>query len=225
MLKKITFTGIDNETKAVDLLKLQDDFPIVEFGMLISETNTGTGKKSRYPDLSILKNVEGSGLHLSMHVCGKLARDIIHKNDWDGIKRLAGEYWECFQRIQLNVAGECKFSKEIQFPDDKEIILQFRRSFLELYAWYRDIPNIAGFMDNSGGQGILETAWTKTNDKWFGYAGGINEENVVDVVKTINSINSNDYWIDMESSLRTDDRFDISICRRICEKLKKKGLV
>ena len=133
--------------------------------------------------------------------------------------------WNVFQRIQLNIASERAFSKEITFPADKEVIIQLSREFSDLYDYYRHVPNVAGFMDNSGGHGIQETEWVKTSDKWFGYAGGINEENVLDVVQSINHINNNDYWIDMESSLRTNDLFDISICRRICEKLMKSKII
>ena len=40
MLTKITFTGIDNKTKIKDLEELYKKYPFVEFGFLVSESNT-----------------------------------------------------------------------------------------------------------------------------------------------------------------------------------------
>ena len=58
-------------------------------------------------------------------------------------------------------------------------------------------------------------------DLYFGYAGGINEDNVLDVIEALDKVNKNDFWIDMESSIRKNDNFDISKCRNICAKCEK----
>lgn len=215
MIKKITFSGIDNQVKVKELAELQRDYPFVEFGFLLSETHTNKRTNARYPDMVLLKGAKRAGLNLSLHLCGKLARDIVRHNDWEPARKLAGEYWTLFKRLQLNVAGERKFSHEVTFPADKEIIIQCGES-MELFKAYEGKGNIVPFLDRSGGRGIVEQDWGPGSGPWCGYAGGISEENVAHVIQKINEARSGDYWVDMESAIRTRDRFDVDICRRIC---------
>jgi hypothetical protein len=48
---------------------------------------------------------------------------------------------------------------------------------------------------------------------------------VVEAVKAINQVCDIDYWIDMESRVRTDDTFDVNKCRKVCELLVEAGLI
>ncbi|WP_097005275.1 hypothetical protein [Lacrimispora amygdalina] len=221
MLNKITFTGIDNETKVEELINLKKNYPFAEFGLLISESNTNKDIVNRYPSLNILERLDGAGLDLSLHICGKWARDIIKNNEWNLVYKLIGPYIALFNRIQLNIAGVIKFSDEILFPVDKQILIQFTTDKTHIYEKYKNPPKICGFQDASGGRGIPGTDWVSTMDLYFGYAGGINEDNVLDVIEAIDKVNKNDFWIDMESSIRKNDNFDISKCRNICAKCEK----
>lgn len=223
MINKVTFTGIDNKTNLNDLIILQQEYPFVEYGMLISENNTNNDTNPRYPSLRILDGLEKGMLNLSLHVCGKLARDIVQYNNWEPVYKMMGTYMDLFSRIQLNVAGTRKISKDLTFPEDKDIIIQLTQNKLDIYETYKEPPHICGFQDASGGRGIVSCGWMKTQDIYFGYAGGINEENVLNVIQEINAVNSNDFWIDMESSIRTDDIFDIEICRKICMLISEKN--
>lgn len=217
MLDKVTFTGIDNKTDFKDLVSLKKDYPFVEYGMLVSERNTNKDTDNRYPSLMILDRFETGLLDLSLHICGKLARDVIKYGNWGHVYDMMGSYMEFFQRIQLNVAGMNKISKELMFPVDKDILIQFTSEQPYLYELYKDPPHVCGFQDASGGKGIVGTEWMKTDDSYFGYAGGIHSENVLEILKEIESINKNMFWIDMESSVRTEEIFDITKCRKICE--------
>ena len=40
MLKKLTFTGIDNKVNIEELIELKNKYPLIEFGFLISKNNT-----------------------------------------------------------------------------------------------------------------------------------------------------------------------------------------
>ncbi|MBR0879526.1 hypothetical protein [Bradyrhizobium liaoningense] len=53
-------------------------------------------------------------------------------------------------------------------------------------------------------------------DRLVGYAGGISPENIHGVMSVLEQTTGR-YWIDMESGVRTDDRFDIEKCRAVCE--------
>lgn len=224
MLERVTFTGVDQKTKVADLKELQKKYPFVEFGFLISENNTNQNISNRYPPLVILKGMKDIK-HLSLHVCGKFVRDIMNGGDWEKIKSFMGNYWGMFDRIQLNAAPYDKFTDNIIFPEDKTVIIQFKSWKRELYEKYKHFGNVVGFQDNSGGTGAFTGKWIVPEEQIFGFAGGINVDNVVDVVRTIDSQYSGSYWIDMESSVRTNDKFDVKKCEEICKKLIDKGLV
>ena len=156
MLTKITFTGIDNKTKIKDLEELYKKYPFVEFGFLVSESNTNKRTVNRYPDLVILKGLKNKNMPLALHVCGRIAREIVQKNNWEPLYSLMGNYLDLFERIQLNIAGIENFHKEISFPLNKIFIIQTNDKTNAFYEHYKNLPNIVGFQDNSGGLGKVE---------------------------------------------------------------------
>lgn len=219
MLKKVTFTGIDAKTNIDDLVKLTKKYPFVEFGVLISKGTLTGDFANRFLDIELLNELKNKGLHLCCHLCGSVARKIIKENDWKPFYDLLGENVDIFDRFQLNVSGMKGFSTEVDFPKKKTFIIQLKEN-LDLYNTYKHLPNILGFQDNSGGLGIFEDNWMNSNT-YFGYAGGLNAENVEDVIQNLLVVNNGDFWIDMETSVRTNDWFDIKKCEeilKICEK-------
>ena len=72
-LKHITFTGIDAKTDIQDLIDIQREFPIAEFGVLTSYHWNENG--NRYLNPAFLSNLyAGNGeLNLALHVCGSAA--------------------------------------------------------------------------------------------------------------------------------------------------------
>lgn len=224
MLKRVTFTGVDQKTKIKDLEMLQEKYPFVEFGILISENNTNKNVSNRYPSLVILKGMRNIK-HLSLHICGKFVRNIMSGGDWSPVKTLMGNYWDMFDRVQLNAAGYDKFSDTMIFPEDKTVIIQFKTGKQTMYDAFKNVQNVVGFQDNSGGRGTFTGEWLIPDKNIFGFAGGISAENVVDVVKTIDAQYKGTYWIDMESSVRTNDKFDIKKCEEVCQKLVDEGLI
>lgn len=217
MLKRVTFTGIDNRTKIEDLVLLKNTYPFVEFGVLISTKLSNQNTNNRYPHLTLLKRLKGQGLNLSCHVCGSATRKIVLDNDWSEFEKLVGKDLDLFDRFQLNVSNLKHFHKEITFLPNKEFIIQQSKDF-SLYTHYKDLPNIVGFQDNSGGLGKYSGDWLES-DCYFGYAGGINTNNVEEVVSDLLILNDSDFWIDMESSVRTNDWFDIVKCKEILQKV------
>jgi phosphoribosylanthranilate isomerase len=80
-------------------------------------------------------------------------------------------------------------------------------------------------LDASGGRGIdTPIEILKTNIK-VGYAGGINPDNVADKLSfLLEHVNTGEFWIDMESGVRTDDWFDLDkvvkvlgICQQVID--------
>ena len=224
MLERVTFTGVDQKTKVKELEALQEKYPFVEFGVLISENNTNKNISNRYPSLVMLKGMKNVK-NLSLHVCGRFVRAIMNGDDWSCVKELMGDYWDMFSRIQLNAAGYEKFTDLVMFPKDKQIIIQMKSDKTRFYDAYKHVENVLGFQDNSGGTGIFKNEWIIPDESVFGFAGGINVDNVVEVVETIDSQYDGAYWIDMESSVRTNDKFDVKKCEEVCKILVEKGLV
>lgn len=224
MLKRVTFSGIDQQTNVQHLKALYEKYPFVEFVFLYSKQANQKGQ-GRYPRTVILKSYKKAGIPMALHLCGAIAHDLVHDGNWDVVYKELSGYMDLFQRIQLNIPKTKRFSRELTFPEDKEIIIQLHDGTQELFRCYKHLPNVVGFQDRSGGRGVMETDWMEPETEPFGYAGGINPENVVGVVEDLSIICESDFWIDMETGIRTNDRFDVKKCEEICEKLVKAGLV
>ena len=226
MLNRVTFTGVDDRTNVNDLVDLTKRFPFVEFGVLISKGNTNRSVVNRYPNATIFKKLKNNGLNLSCHLCGSVARNIVKKDDWNEFFDLLSKDYEIFNRFQLNVSGVKGFSRDIHFIADKDFIIQLKED-MSLYDFYKDLPNVYGFQDNSGGVGKFEDNWLDS-DRYFGYAGGLNIDNVESVIKDLYIVNSADFWIDMETSVRSFDWFDTNKCEQIlkvCEPYVNKNIL
>lgn len=226
MLKRVAFTGIDQSVKAAEVAALHKEFPFTEFGFLISSALTGKNKNPRYPSVAMLKGYKKVNLPMALHVCGAMAMDLIKKDDWKAVRDLVGDAFSMFDRIQINAALARHMKDDVSFPSDKQIILQLHDGNDAMWEKYGYIQNVVGFQDNSGGTGRFDGEWRAPLGDFFGYGGGLNPENVVDAVRKINEVCVGvDYWIDMESGVRTREKFDLSKCRAVCESLVKNGLI
>ncbi len=222
MLRQITFSGIDPWTDPKTLFELHRQYPFIEFAYLLT-TNAKAG--NRYPRPVMLKEYENLSLPLSLHICGKLSYELVKSGDWQPTYNLMGDFMNLFGRMQLNIIKTVHFCRSLSFPKDKLVIIQLHDGTRDFFECYRDNPQVQGFQDGSGGRGIVCRNWMPPETDFFGYAGGIRPENVVEAVRTINEICAGDYWIDMESGIRTEDRFDIKKCRQVCEQLVQNGLI
>ena len=77
-LSKVTITGADNSVEHKDLVRLQAQYPFVEWGILFSKAKMAS---PRYPSFTWLEKLaqtkqEHPELRLSGHICGRWVRDI-----------------------------------------------------------------------------------------------------------------------------------------------------
>lgn len=220
---RISFIGIDKKTDIERLLKIAEKYPEVEFGFLCSESVTGTNQNNRYPALILLQKLKNKSVNLSLHVCGKLARTICQTGNFDEVKKLVGQYFDMFDRIQLNVVGS-RFKELITNTCGKQIVIQTNLSepkSKQTYEMFREanIDNIVFLSDNSGGKGLeVEFDYFEGVD-YQGFAGGLNPENILERKEEIDILWEKDYWLDMESGVRTDDWFDLDKVEDICKKV------
>ena len=229
-LRHITFTGIDARTDLQELQAIQLQYPLAEFGVLTSYhwyENT-----QRYLNPQFLPNLYGRGLNLALHICGSAAHDAID-GFWNRINNLTVKYlyMRLFQRVQLNVANRSDNPARLASTPPNchaEVIIQQRPGDAALYEhslWVgnvgRDQGLVSMLIDGSGGQGIDCPVSIYPSSQKIGYAGGINPDNVADKLTYLfENVNDGEFWIDMESGVRTDDWFDLDKVRRVLETCK-----
>ena len=205
----ITFTGADNWTDVNGMRALSRKYPI-EWGVLFSRSRQGTDP--RYPSVSKISNFMWSDLRLSAHLCGAYTEEIMAEGRITGHVPADLGY---FHRIQINHRSPAP-----------EQIIRFRSGWGKMRCIAQtpgdtdDFPpdtSVDWLCDASGGRGQSRTSWPKKPmHRLVGFAGGLNPANVVEALHVI-SAGDGQYWIDMESGVRTDDRFDLEKCRAVCE--------
>lgn len=232
MLTCVTLTGADNSVEPDDLRELSNEFPFVEWGILV-----GSNFGNRFPTLEwIHKLIEcrvdsGNRMKLSLHICGRHLRDLS-----EGRPRLMawiGPMLCAFDRCQLNWHGErqANIGESILHgmceltPWEPEVIFQLDGVNNRLWEATARRFLVSGLFDASHGAGVLPGEWPKGHEILrCGWAGGLGPDNVVQEVPKIDQQCHKIYqhWIDMETKLRAtdDDFFDLGKCRDVLEKVK-----
>ena len=199
----LTFTGIDAQTDLIRARELSLFYPI-EWGVLFSEERQG--KENRYPSLQDIDHITAeTALNLSAHLCGRYAKAVMASED-PGIN-LRG-----FKRTQINHASPSQ-TPASTYGAERDIIPIIQVRNLEFPA----DEGCAMLFDRSGGRGVPPNEWPlHPGDRMVGYAGGISPDNILDVLKAVDS--SGPYWLDMETSLRDEnDLFDLDKCEAIAK--------
>lgn len=225
MLTRVTITGADNGVDPKELAALSAEFPFVEWGILLSAKRQGT---PRYPGPGWLGSLErlafAGSVALSAHACGQIARRIMGGDKHFVLSALQMGY----RRIQLNGFGlPCPELDRVAYVAASgrvELILQVQaEEHLQTTATFAAaLPGSASILfDPSGGRGVEPFRWPPDpHGARMGFAGGINPENVEQVIGEIavTRLGSEPWWIDMESGVRTDDRFDLAKVRAVLER-------
>ena len=221
-LKHITFTGVDGKTDLDRLQKIQDKYPIAEFGILVSSNWKTNG--NRYFNPSYLSALSPK-LHLSAHLCGRISREAVNGN-MEPFEKWLGAHKETvrFQRCQLNIANSNKNPQEFKYDGDitkffGEVILQQKSAKdCPLFMNSKIDGHVTCLLDASGGHGIDTGIEVLNLPHKIGYAGGMNPDNVADKLSTLLESDAvDDFWIDMESGVRTDDWFDLDKVEKVLE--------
>lgn len=228
-IKYVTLTGADDSIAPSDLIPLTEKYPFVEWGILFSQNKSGV---ERYPSLywvdSLVDSVAATHkINLAAHLCGKWADDAL-KGEITFLRD--DRYRRAFQRIQLNL-GKDRLKTAIGSEDlrrAKEVVKQ-QVMLGGNYGVVRPDPDyfirarVSPLFDASGGRGILTLNWPKPLEysqcKLFcGYAGGLGPDNIADELKRIEEVVGDGHiWIDMESRLRTGEKFDLEKCERVLQ--------
>lgn len=225
MITQVTFTGVDEKTDLDRLVDIQKRYPYAEFGILVSKKRTGSGDP-RYPNLAILENLKKyKGLNLACHVCGGDLLGPCTDNGFETLDDFLNGNLSMFRRIQLNFGPrDLRETKAVRksfgigaHEGVEEVIIQQMNpddshSVESIFEPYK--TKLSCLIDPSGGNGIETDYETEIIPKRCsvrtGYAGGINPANAArKFLQLKNSGLCRDFWIDMESGVRTYDWFDL----------------
>ena len=229
-LDRVTITGADDKVSHDDIIKISQQFPFVEWGILFSPSRTG----QRYPTLEwvngLKKKIE-TGAHtmakikFSAHLCGDYTKEMLETGDNPLIQR-SNEFQkvgDLFKRVQLNFNASrnpaCEkfydFIKKYGGRDEKvHFIIQSNKSnhYVCQEIIKRQIP-VHFLWDSSGGRGTdIGNDWALPFFQHFtGYAGGLNPDNLKERLDKFFELKSPvEVWIDAESGVRTNDEFDLA---------------
>lgn len=244
-LKYCTITGADDNTDITDLLGLQEEYPFLEMGILISETRQGT---PRYPSEEWIAclhedlNQDGFGFNIALHLCGKVAPKLILNQRMEKVTGLVNSYeWqhpvgESF-RYQFNLTQKtleeispAEFRRRTGLKGLSQIILQYKEKTAETVfdLVHECLPGkIALLVDESGGTGKDITVLPTFQGIFTGYAGGLGPDNIEEIVYALASDKPGMYWLDMETNVRTDDGLDLDKVERVLktiQRMKNEGL-
>lgn len=201
MPRFITFTGIDARTDLARCEALAARYPI-EWGILFG----GKPGKSRYPQNDIIDNALAADIRCAAHLCNDFAEAANNGATFDLIRH--------FNRVQVNRdAGSYDLGALSTLATDTgtDVIVQHRAMYFKA-----PVPGLAFLQDQSGGRGVLPSYWAipHERDQMVGYAGGLNPDNVADAVR---HMPAREFWIDMETGVRTDDWLDLEKCAAVCQ--------
>lgn len=210
---RITITGADDNVSPYSLKQLSEKYPFVEWGILFTRTQRGN---SRYPTGDKISQFCSMGMNLSAHFCGWYSKEVLENHNYYLL-----EMFGLFNRVQLNYnftnSTEWDLPPLIQWISDNpklSIIFQVNNVNKAAIDWIDniiDIPkNIHFLYDSSGGRGMPIDSMKPPFRTYTGYSGGINPNNVGEIIQRIaDYADSDKVWIDMESGVRTDDFFDL----------------
>jgi hypothetical protein len=201
----ITFTGVDRTELIPGMLTLSARYPI-EWGVLIDPEQE---EKQLFPTTSERKALLASALRFSAHVCGQPALDIA-KGCEPGID-LGG-----VSRLQLNHSREGS-SEEVIANAYAYSARQGLRLALQCQGEFPDDTRADWLYDVSFGTGIVVNEWPQVTHAhpFCGFSGGLSPQTVAESLTKFNA--ASDFWIDMESGVRSDGLFNLGKCEQVCE--------
>jgi hypothetical protein len=226
-LHRVTFTGADDNTDPSALATIAAAHPWVEFAVLVSPSQQGTG---RYPSRSWRDRFYASAVptgQRALHLCGKAVEQFAAGSD--GICREVDQV----SRVQLNFLLDRFNPYTLQalrdeilewqaFAPEIEFILQANKTNAQLPARFwpaEKYSNVSFLVDSSGGRGIAPQTWPTPIDGFpTAYAGGIGPGRIRATLEALAQV-TQATSIDMETSLRTDDRFDLAKVEAVVDEL------
>lgn len=237
-LNLITFTGVDDATDLTHLAAIARSYTTIrpEFGVLIGSSTFNPAydeyrgifpSVQRATDLRDLGRI--LGFDTALHICGDPVRNLLTEGEAQNGQMSNQVYGLSygFTRVQLNLHGDEWNEQRIEataqrlrtilpYLGGQHVILQHRAEWEAV----PDLPARVEFLfDRSEGRGILDLlGWPRPPAPEFlprvGYAGGLDNTNIAWAVRFARSA-PGAVWLDMESRIRTNGKFDLDKVERV----------
>jgi len=224
IINKVTFTGIDNSVDMDRLKKISKEKPFIEWSILYSMA--AQGKVDKYPSEKYITTFLQHDIPIAVHLCGAIVSNLLKDERTPLIALIENNSVlntaiSHAKRVQLNFnAKKLNLSKNRllhtmeMFPTT---ILQVNSNNMALVNEIKDLGTGAGvkvdyLFDASGGRGKeIDAIPLPITGEYCGYAGGLNPENLERVLEKMNFELPSDLkvWIDFETGVRTDEKFDL----------------
>ena len=238
-LKFLGFCGVDDTITDADIeqmLVLSRRLPCVEWGILFHPDKTGM---PRYPTKAFVERLcthfcPLETCNLAAHLCGNYVEQVL-AGDATFVNKL---FLDGFNRIQINATVENGVDVT-SIPIDglhgvidatpylDWIIQSNPQTALLVKEYVGKHPNVFVLHDASCGTGRTITQFPihvcqHSGPLMQGYAGGLDVYNVSSTMDQLDKLDI-DYWIDMESSLRSNvpsstgvvSKFNVGTCAQI----------
>jgi len=233
-IDRVTMTGADDSTDRQDIYRLTEEYPFVEWGILLSERSVGSYRFPTHDWINTLVQGYEHRKHkpiLSGHICGRWVREIC-KGNWQKFRKGIFTFDGYFSRFQLNFHSQTHKIKPERFIECLKGVgngpfghMQFIFQFDDVNNEILDVARDQGvdavpLFDTSGGIGRLPDFWPEPRECYCGYAGGLSPDNLKDQLKKIEDVvGDRTIWIDAETHVRSDnDRvFDIQKVERFLQ--------
>lgn len=223
-LKRCTLSGVDEATPLFELAVISDLHPFVEWGFLYAPGKQGT--RGRHPSMERIQRAFQelpAYVNLALHVRGEGVARLLDAEPM--ITRLFQQLRARGGRVQL----DCDFAEwaadrapldrfMLDRPDVKFTTRHSARNAPVTQALV-GVPNHCVVFDAASGS-IGPGTWPAASPMTAcGYAGNLGPETLEKALPHIYAAaGHNDFWIELEGSLRDpNDRFDLSAARRCLE--------
>lgn len=226
ILNRVTITGADDSVNPRYLLEISQEFPWVEWGILLSKNQQNT---KRFPSKEWVeylgqqirrfkndKRFNNVNANFSGHLCGSWLRQLLISNKPEIFNNWVSKYFYLFDRVQFNWHGEPQTINWEIFKNNiekiylqRQIIFQIdqvnNNLFLEAENKF-SLGVIIPFYDLSHGTGILPDSWPKNigTSIFYGYGGGLTPYNLDEELEKIEQVltSNSSVWIDVETGVR-----------------------
>lgn len=220
MIETVTLTGIDEDSNPEALVYLGRWFPFVELAVLAGTREGGPRMPERRWIREWAANANRAGVATAIHLCGARSR-AVRDRDWQKLGDLASG----FGRVQVNLppserAAATPALNELSRLLQQRVIVQHDGPWETTEAARcADLDLLA---DGSGGRGIPGFAsWPPPRkDRLSGYAGGIGPATIHRALEFAAQWPKRQIWIDMETGIRTAERFDMTKAITVCAEVE-----
>lgn len=232
-IERVSLTGADDAVDIRQLADIAQSYPLVEWAVLYFPEREGT---PRNPTAAWREAFLDAELPLTAaHLCGEqVFAELLDAGTAAARLRDLG----CYGRIQVNINAR----RSVFTPDQVRLIyrrlLDHTRSAVILQCHAAVQPVIDAFLedlppdqrewvhllfDSSRGKGEVPSDWPRPRvvrgeTHLCGYAGGLSPAILPEQLPRIaQAAGAGAWWIDMESGLREDNRFDLARCRAVLQ--------